>query len=83
MDPAVANVSPGTLSGNVVTFTKRAVAVSNNDISYAIVESPTLGGAHSPWAEASPYFVNNATTISNQLPTGQAKEFVRLQVTQN
>ena len=82
-DTTVANASPGTLAGNIVTFTKRAAAVSNNDITYAIVESTTLGVAPSPWTEVNPYLVNNPTTISYQLPTGQPKEFVRLKVTQN
>ncbi len=79
MDPTVASAPPGTIIGNVVTYTKRAAAVSNNDITYAIVGSPTL----SSWTEVSPYVANNSTTISYQLPTGQPKVLVRLKVTQN
>lgn len=83
MDPTIANVSPGTLTGYVVSYTKRALAVSNNDVTYAILQSSTLGAEPSPWIEVGTYLVNDSTTISYLLPSGQPKVFVKLKVTQN
>lgn len=82
-DPTTSNAAPGTLTGYVLSFTKRPLAVSNNDITYAIEESTTLGVAPSPWTVVNPYLLNNSTTISYELPTGQPTEFVRLKVSQN
>ncbi len=83
MDPTAANASPGTLAGNIVTFTKRAAAVANGDITYSIIESSTLAAAPATWAEVSAYLVNNSATISCLLPAGQPREFVRLKVSRN
>jgi hypothetical protein len=83
MDPTLPNPTPGTLSGSVISYTKRALAVSNNDINYAILESSTLDNIPGSWTEVNPYLINNSTTISYMLPVGQPKEFVRLRVTRN
>ena len=74
------NGSPGTLSGNVLSFAKRAVAVANGDVSYTIQTSSDLG-LTDPWHKVPPTF-EDATTISYALPTGRTKTFVRLVVTQ-
>jgi len=83
MDPTLSNTSPGLLTGNVVSYAKRALAVSNNDVSYAILESTTLGATPGAWTEVDPYLVNNATTISCALPAGGPDAFVRLRVMRN
>ena len=83
MDPTAADALPGVISGRVVSFAKRAAAVSNNDLTYAIEESTSLGAAPDPWTEVGIYLVNDSTTISCQLPAGQAEEFARLKVTRN
>jgi hypothetical protein len=75
------NGSPGTLTGNVLGFTKRADAVTNNDVTYAILISTTL--AADSWTEVSAYVENSSTTISCNLPTDVGgKVFARLVVTQ-
>ena len=71
------NGSPGTLTGNVLSFAKRPDAVTNGDVSYAIETSPDL---QNPWTIATPD-VNNGSTISYTLPSGQGKIFARLKVT--
>ena len=78
-DPTVADASPGTFAGGVLSFTKRAAAVSSGDIVYAIEASTTLDIGS--WALVTPS-VNDATTISYTLPTGLAKEFARLRIVQ-
>ena len=83
MDPTAANASPGTLTGYVVSFTKRAAAVSNSDITYAIIESSTPGASPATWTEVNPYLTNSPTTISYLLPAGQPRDFVRLKVSRN
>ncbi len=74
--------SAGTFNNNLLSFTKRAVAVTNGDITYAIQESDDLG-VGDPWASVTPT-VNNATTISYQLPVGPGpRKFARLLISQN
>jgi hypothetical protein len=75
------NGSPGTLTGNLLSFTKRADAVTNGDVSYAIETSPNL---QNPWTPVTPD-VNNGSTISYTLPQGAAGGaiFARLKVVQN
>ena len=73
------NGAPGTLTGNVLSFAKRADAVANGDVSYAIETSPNL---QNPWTTVTPD-VNDPGTISYTLPSGQGKIFARLKVTQN
>jgi hypothetical protein len=72
--------SPGTVSGRTTTFTKRAVAVTNNDITYAIEESDDLGISDA-WAVVTPT-TNTTSEISYTLPLGSPKKFARLVVTQ-
>jgi len=79
-DPTVANGAPGTLSGRLLTFNKRAAAVTNNDLVYSIEQSTTLGVAPSPWTAVAPLDSNDGSTISLTLPAGLPKEFVRLKV---
>ena len=81
LDPTVANGSVGSLSGTMLSFTKRLPLAS--DIIYAIEESTDLGIVDA-WAEvpAGPSYVNDGTTISHTLPGGPAKDFQRLRVTQ-
>jgi autotransporter-associated beta strand protein len=83
-DPTVSNASAGTFTGTSLSFTKREPLPA--DITYAIVESTDLGIADT-WAEVTgtpPTYVNNATTISYTFTPGTpAKNFFRLNVTQN
>jgi autotransporter-associated beta strand protein len=81
-DPTVSNASPGTLVGNLVTYTKRPLAVGNGDVAYAIEESVTLGVAPNPWVAVTPT-TEDSTTISYSLPDGLPGEFVRLKVSQD
>lgn len=81
LSPLVAEGSPGTLTGGLLSFSKGAEAVANNDITYAIEESDDLG-VGDPWETVTPD-VNDASTISYTLPTGQPSIFARLVVTQN
>jgi hypothetical protein len=72
--------SAGSLTGNVLSFTKRSEAVTNGDVSYRIETSPNL---LDPWTPVSYVLpdVNNGTTITYTLPTGSGKIFARLVVT--
>lgn len=72
--------SAGTVSGRTTTFTKRAVAVTNNDITYAIEESDDLGISDA-WTVVTPT-TNTTSEISYTLPLGSPKKFARLVVTQ-
>lgn len=72
--------SPGTVVGRTTTFTKRAIAVTNNDITYAIEESDDLG-IGDPWMVVTPT-TNTASEISYTLPLGVTKKFARLKITQ-
>jgi autotransporter-associated beta strand protein len=78
-DPTVPQGSVGTFAGGMLSFTKRALAVSNGDLVYAIEESDDLG-ISDPWAVVTPG-VNDGTTISYTLPTAGPKLFARLKVT--
>ena len=82
LDPAAADGSPGSFDGSLLSFSKRDVAVTNNDVTYAIQTSTTL--AADSWTEVLSYVDNNATTISCTLPDGVfgGKVFARLVVTQ-
>ena len=75
------NGSAGTLAGTRLSFAKRAEAVANGDVTYAIEESDDLGQAD-PWTEIPTYVENSATTISCDLPPGKSRTFVRLVVRQ-
>ena len=71
--------SVGTLSAGVLSFTKRAAAVANGDLTYVIQVSTDLGVSN-PWTTLTTGVVNNTTTISGTLPTGGPKQFGRLKV---
>ena len=65
LNPAGSNGSSGTFSNNLLTFTKRAVAVTNGDVTYAIQVSDDLGVVDA-WKTVTPT-LNDATTITYQL----------------
>ena len=74
------NGSPGTLTGNLLSFSKRAEAVINGDVSYLIEESDDLG-LTDPWTEVSTYDTNDNSIISYSLPSGKPSSYARLRVT--
>ncbi|MBN8459891.1 MAG: autotransporter-associated beta strand repeat-containing protein [Verrucomicrobia bacterium] len=82
-NPAVSDGAPGSFTSGTLSFTKRTEAAADAKISYKIEESDDLG-ATDPWTEAPAGldYTNNSTTISYTLPTGKAKTFARLVVTQ-
>lgn len=71
--------SPGTFANRTWTFTKRAEAVTNGDVTYAIEVSDDLGVTQ-PWTTAESA-VNTPTDIRFTLPAGKTKTFARLKVT--
>ena len=76
------NGSPGTLTGKVLSFAKRADAVTNNDVTYAIEVSSDLG-LNDSWTITTTGVTDNPTTISIDLSTlGGSTHFARLVVTQ-
>ena len=79
------NGSPGTLAGNVLSFTKRPEAVTNGDVTYAIEVSTDLGGTD-PWHVTTTGVTEVAgppATISIDLSAlGGTWHFARLKVTQ-
>ena len=75
------NGSPGTLTGNVLSFTKRADAIANGDVTYVIEESDDLGVTNA-WVPVVTQTPPNASpTISYALPIGKPKVFARLKIT--
>ena len=74
------NGSPGTLTGNVLSFAKRTEAVANGDVSYTIQASDDFG-LTDPWHKVTPTS-EDGTTISYELPFGKGRTFARLVVTQ-
>lgn len=81
LNPSASDGAAGTFDGTTLSFTKRALAVSNGDVNYAIEVSTDLG-ATDPWTTVSGAgFTDNSTTISYVLPTGPVKNFARLKVT--
>ena len=80
LNPAGSDGSAGTLTGDLLSFAKRGVAVTNGDVTYAIQESDDLG-LTDPWAAVTPT-TNTAATISYALPAGSPKKFARLVITQ-
>jgi hypothetical protein len=79
------NGSPGTLAGNVLSFTKRPEAVSNGDVTYAIEVSTDLDGTD-PWHVTTTgvtEVVGPPATIAIDLSAlGGTRHFGRLKVTQ-
>lgn len=87
LEYAIAGLNPNSpdqpsafLSNGTVTFIKRPEAVANGDLTYTIETSSTL--APGSWTTVTPS-VNDATTISYVLPTGQGSIFARLRVNRN
>ncbi|MCX6873375.1 MAG: Ig-like domain-containing protein [Verrucomicrobia bacterium] len=80
LNPAGSDGSPGTLIGSLLSFTKRAEAVTNSDVTYMIEESTDLG-LTDPWTEVLSYQTNDGTTISCLLPDGVPANYARLKVT--
>ena len=77
LNPAASDGAPGTLTGRVISFDKRAEAVANGDVTYEIETSPDL---NNPWTTVNPDF-EDGTTIYYTLPAGEEAIFGRLKVT--
>ena len=81
-NPTVSSQPPGTLSGNVLTFTKGSDAIANNDVIFEIEESTDLG-ISDPWATVvTEGTADDTPDISYTLTPGLSKEFARLKVIQ-
>jgi fibronectin type 3 domain-containing protein len=80
-DPTVSNSTVGTYSGLVVTFSKRQEDPAVGGITYVIEQSTDLGVTDT-WAAVTPT-VDDVNSISYTLPGDEAKDFVRLKVTQD
>lgn len=78
LNPAGSDGSAGSFDGSKVTFTKRALAVAQGDVTYAIEASADLGLTQ-PWLPVTP-LINDDSTIEYVLPEGQGTYFVRLVV---
>ena len=78
LNPAASDGAAGSFTGGTLSFSKRALAVSNGDVSYAIQTSTTLDS----WSPATPT-TNTDSEITLLLPKVQPKLFARLVVTQN
>ncbi|MCU0781920.1 MAG: DNRLRE domain-containing protein [Akkermansiaceae bacterium] len=76
-NPSGHDSNPGVMTGNLLSFTKRADAVSNGDVTYLIETSTTL--AAGSWTTATPN-VNDGSTISYTLPDNEERLFARLRV---
>ncbi|WP_200268994.1 autotransporter-associated beta strand repeat-containing protein [Luteolibacter pohnpeiensis] len=79
-DPVVPN-SSATLSSGEISYSKRQLAVENDDVTYQIEISSTLGTGSDPWVVVTPT-VNDSSVISYTLPTGLNQIFARLVVRQ-
>ena len=77
LNPTMADSLPS-LQGGVLSFSKRPLAVENDDVVYLIEVSSTLGQAPDPWTPAAA--VETATSISYTLPAGLQRHFARLRV---
>lgn len=80
LNPAGSDGSAGTFNGSLLSFAKRAEAVTNGDVTYVIQESDDLG-AVDLWQAVTPT-TNDSTTISYTLPSGGPRKFARLLITQ-
>ena len=79
LNPTVPTGWPGTLTGNLLGFTKGTQAVNNGDVTYSIQTSRNL---QDPWTTVVTHAPGNTDpTISCILPAGQGKIFARLKVT--
>lgn len=79
LNPSGSDGSPGTYTGagGSLSFTKRAEAVTNGDVTYAIQESDDLGITDA-WTSVAA--ANTTSAISFAIPTGGGKKFYRLKV---
>jgi autotransporter-associated beta strand protein len=77
LDPTTSSAPVGTFDGSLLSFTKGIEAKTNGDVIYEIEQSTNLSG----WVVV---VSNNpvSSDISYTLPSGQAKEFARLKITQ-
>ena len=82
LNPTAPSASPGTLVGGVITFTKGADAIANNDVTFEIEESSDLGLVDLWTTVVTEGPSDNSPDISYMLPSGQPKEFARLKITQ-
>jgi autotransporter-associated beta strand protein len=81
--PTVSSQPPGTLAGNILTFTKGADAIASSDVSWVIETSTTLA-AGSWTAEVTQAPGDAAATIGYTFTPGTpVKKFARLKVVQN
>jgi hypothetical protein len=78
-NPAGPDVTPGTYTGNVLSFNKRTLTSGNSALSYRIEISNDLGH-NAPWTEVSGYTQSDLNTIAATIPTGLLKNFARLRV---
>ncbi|RYD24260.1 MAG: hypothetical protein EOP88_00770 [Verrucomicrobiaceae bacterium] len=76
LNPAGSDGAAGTFAAGTITFTKRAEAVTNNDVTYAIQESDDLGVADA-WEIVTPT-TDTPSSITYTLPVGSTKKFARL-----
>jgi autotransporter-associated beta strand protein len=81
--PTISSQPPGTLAGNILTFTKGADAIASSDVSWVIETSTTLA-AGSWTAEVTQAPGDAAATIGYTFTPGTpVKKFARLKVVQN
>jgi autotransporter-associated beta strand protein len=81
--PTISSQPPGTLAGNILTFTKGADATASSDVSWVIETSTTLA-AGSWTAEVTQAPGDAAATIGYTFTPGTpVKKFARLKVVQN
>ena len=78
-NPTASTPSPGTWSGDTISFTKGAAAIANADVNF-IIETSTDLGVNDPWAPAVTQNAPDAsTTIAYTFTPGSpARKFARL-----
>ncbi|MGC9420435.1 MAG: hypothetical protein ACP5EN_15840, partial [Rhodovulum sp.] len=77
LDPTVPDGAIDTFDGTTVSYAKRAEAVANGDVTYAIEASSDLG-ATVPWAAVTPTVDDGSTIAYDVLAT--PRDFARLNV---
>ena len=79
LNPAGSDGSAGTFSASLLSFAKRAEAVSNGDVNYEIESSTTL--VDGTWGAVIPT-TNTSSEITYILPPpGPARNFARIKIT--
>lgn len=71
--------APGTLTGNTISFPKRAEAVTNGDVLYSIEVSTDLG-VDDPWTPVTPTTDDASAITYTFTPGSPDEEFARLSV---